>query len=317
MGYHELRVSCILQLLIAIYFSEEGYGSLYIYVCVKQTPDSASVYIDPISSQVDQERFVQVLNPADACAVEAAVRIKEQLGGTIVALTLGSDNAEGALRVALAIGVDSAVRLWNPQAASWGPFTVASVLAEYLRKESTTPDLVVCGDSASDWSSGIVGAAIAEKLDLPQITAVAQLDILKDSNAVKLHVTRKLERGYRELLEAELPLLITVTSDLNEPRYPALPAHIAALRANISVYDALTFLSNIGQEESEETTLLEMHTPRPRARRIAAPDSRHSAFERIGEIITGGATGRQARLVEGSPEQLAQALVQFLQDKGF
>ena len=60
-----------------------------------------------------------------------------------------------------------------------------------------------------------------------------------------------------------------------------------------------------------------MPAPRPRARRIVAPDSRHSAFERIGEIITGGATGRQARLVEGSPEQLARALVQFLQDKGF
>ena len=112
-------------------FSEEGYGSLYIYVCLKQTPDSASVYIDPISGQVDEERFVQVLNPADACAVEAAVRIKEQLGGTIVALTLGPEDAEGALRAALASGVDSAVRLWNPQAASWGPFAVASVLSVF------------------------------------------------------------------------------------------------------------------------------------------------------------------------------------------
>src|SRR5256886_15007711 len=300
-----------------MYFIEEGNRSLYIYVCVKQTPDSASVYIDPISGRVDEERFVQVLNPADACAVEAAVRIKEQLGGTIVALTLGPEDAEGALRAALAIGVDSAVRLWNPQAASWGPFAVASVLAEYLRKESTTPDLVMCGDSASDWSSGIVGAAMAENPDLPQVTAVAQLDISKDSNAVKLHVTRKLERGYRELLEAELPLLITVTSDLNEPRYPALPTHIAALRANISVHDALTFLSNIGQEESEETTLLEMHTPRPRARRIVSPDSRHSAFERIGEIITGGATGRQARLVEGHLSNLPGRWFNFCRIKVF
>jgi putative transposase len=111
--------------------AEEGYGSLYIYVCVKQTPDSASVYIDPISGRVDEERFVQVLNPADACAVEAAVRIKEHLGGTIVALTLGPEDAEGALRAAPAIGVDSAVRLWNPQAASWGPFAVASVLSVF------------------------------------------------------------------------------------------------------------------------------------------------------------------------------------------
>ncbi len=63
--------------------------------------------------------------------------------------------------------------------------------------------------------------------------------------------------------------------------------------------------------------LLEMHIPRPRARRIAAPQSQHSAFERIGEIIAGGATGRQTRLVEGTNEELARVLVQFLRDKGF
>ncbi len=71
---------------------------LHICVCVEQTPDSASVYIDPITGQVDSERFVRVLNPADACAVEAAVRLKEQAGGNIEVLTLGPEDAEGALR---------------------------------------------------------------------------------------------------------------------------------------------------------------------------------------------------------------------------
>ncbi len=253
---------------------------MHICVCVKQTPDSNSVYIDPISGQVDAERFVQILNPADACAVEAAVR-------------------------------------WSPQATEWGPFTVATALAAYIKREVAAPNLILCGETASDWSSGIVGPALAEQLDLPQITGVMQLNALQDEDTVRLQVTRKLERGYRELLEAQPPLLITITPDLNEPRYPSLPAHLAALKARIPVLDPQTLAVKSLQEESEETTLLEMHTPRPRPRRITAPNSRHSAFERIGEIVAGGATGRQTRLVEGSNEELARALVQFLRERGF
>jgi electron transfer flavoprotein beta subunit len=290
---------------------------LHICVCVKQTPDSASVYIDPITEQVDYERFVQVLNPADACAVEAAVRLKEQVGGTVEALTLGPKDAEGALRAALAIGADTALRLWNPQADEWGPFTVAAALGAYLQQETLSPDLILCGDSTSDWSSGVVGPALAQQLDLPQVTSVAQLKLLHERNPVTLQLVRKLERGYRELLEAELPLLITVTGDLNEPRYPSLPAHLAALKARIPVLDPQTLMDDTWLEGSDETTLLEMHTPRPRPRRIPAPDSRHSAYQRIGEIVAGGATGRKTRLVEGSSEELARVLVEFLKEKGF
>src|SRR5215469_7467764 len=206
---------------------------MHICVCVKQTPESASVYIDPVTEQVDVARFVEVLNPADACAVEAAVRLKEQAGGTIRVLTLGPKDAEGALRAALAIGADSALRLWNAQAAAWGPFTAAAALAGYLQHEPSTPDLVLCGDASSDWSSGIVGPALAEQLALPQVTGVAQLELFKEQNPFTIRVTRKLERGYYELLEAELPLLLTVTSELSEPRFPSLPPHRAALEPRV------------------------------------------------------------------------------------
>jgi electron transfer flavoprotein alpha/beta subunit len=313
---------------------------LYICVCVKQTPDSASVYVDPITGQVDYERFVQVLNPADACAVEAAVRLKETLhsrgdpggrpGCTLKVLTLGPKDAEGALRAALAIGADSALRLWNIHAGAWGPFAVAAALAGYLQSEAPSPDLVLCGDSSSDWSSGIVGPALAQQLDLPQVTSVVQLKLLEENEILSgakddtvtslrmiLQLTRKLERGYRELLEAELPLLITVTGDLNEPRYPSLPAHLAALKAEIPVLDPHPLMDDIWLDAADEMTLLEIHTPRPRPRHIAAPDSRHSAYQRIGEIVAGGATGRKTQLVKGSPEELAKVLVEFLRTKGF
>jgi len=327
---------------------------LYICVCVKQTPDSASVYVDPITGDVDYERFVQVLNPADACAVEAAVRLKEALYSRgdsrgrpvciIKALTLGPKDAEGALRAALAIGANSALRLWDSKAEAWGPFTVAAALAGYLRSETPSPDLVLCGDSSSDWSSGIVGPALAEQLDLPQVTNVTQLslreeneilrfaqddtDVVQDENGVvqddtvaplkmTLELTRKLERGYRELLEAELPLLITVTGDLNEPRYPSLPAHVASLKAEIPVLDPQTQMSDTWLNGTDEMTLLEIHAPRPLPRHISAPNSRHSAYQRIGEIVAGGATGRKTQLVQGTPEELAKVLMDFLKDRGF
>ncbi len=289
-----------------------------IYVCVKQTPDSSSVYIDPITGQVDGERFVQILNPADACAVEAAVRLKEQFGGNVTALTLGPQDAEGALRASLALGADSTARLWTSQATEWGPFTVATALAAYIQHETPTADLILCGDASSDWASGIVGPALAQYLDLPQVTRVAQLTTTQEHSPITLQLTRKLERGYRELIEAEPPLLITVTGDLNEPRYPSLPAHLAALKAKIPVLDPLTLMnSSAWQREADETTLVEMHTPRPRPRHVAAPNSKHSPYQRIGEIVSGGTAARKARLVEGTPEELAKTLVEFLQEKGF
>src|SRR5260370_4089525 len=280
---------------------------LHICVCAKQTPDSASVYIDPVTGEVDSERFVQVLNPADACAVEAAVRLKEQVDATVKVLTLGPKDAEGALRAALAIGAGSALRLWNPQASEWGPFPVSAALASYLQHEASVPDLILCGGSTSDWSSGIVGPALAQQLDLPQVTGVAQLNLLQKKEPITLRLMRKLERGYRELLEVELPLLITVTGDLNEPRYPSLPAHLVALQAHIPVLDPLPLMSDEWLDSSDERTLLEIKAPRPRPHRIPGPARRHSPYQRIGEIVAGGATVRQTRLFEGSPAGLARA----------
>jgi electron transfer flavoprotein beta subunit len=289
---------------------------MHIYVCVKQTPDSASVYVDPLTGQVDVERFVQVLNPADACAIEAAVRLKEQVDGTVTVLTLGPSDAEGSLRAALAIGADTAIRLWHDSAEGWGPFTVAKALATYIQSAEASPDLIFCGDTSSDWSSGIVGPALAQHLGMPQVTSLAQVSLAQQEVPTHIRAGRKLERGYREILEIEMPCMLAVTASLNEPRYPSLPAHLAALKAPIEVLDALSLIS-LDEESIDETILLEMHAPRPRPHYVATPNSKESAYRRIGDIVSGGATGRKTRLIEGATEELAAALVEFLRGRGF
>src|SRR5579875_2069777 len=163
-------------------------------VCLKQAPDSSSVYVDPISGEVDTERFVQTLNAADACALEAALRLKEQLGGSVFALTLGPDESEEALRVALAMGADTVERIWHPSAVNWGPMTIAAALAARLRADSALPDLIFCGEQSSDWASGTVGPALAVYLGLPQITGVIGLKAGQEAGRPVLQVTRRLER---------------------------------------------------------------------------------------------------------------------------
>lgn len=287
---------------------------MHIVVCVKQTPDSASVYIDPISGQVDEERFVQILNPADACAVEAAVRLAETFPeSSVTVISLGPRDIEGALRASLAIGATTALRLWHQSASSWGPLSIARALAEAIRNHQPPPDLVLCGDHSSDWASSTVGPALASYLDLPQVTSVSRLAIKNEQNQLTLHLKRTLERGYHEVIEAALPVLLTVTQDLNEARYPSLPAHLAALKATIPVYD----LERGASISTEESTLLEIHVPRPRPHHIATPDSHDNAYRRIGAIIAGGTASRNTRLIEGSAEELAQELVTFLRGKGF
>ncbi|WP_069805055.1 electron transfer flavoprotein subunit beta/FixA family protein [Thermogemmatispora onikobensis] len=290
-----------------------------IAVCLKQAPDCSSVYVDPVSGEVDRERFVQTLNAADACALEAALRLKEQRGGSVFALTLGPDESDEVLRVALAMGADTVERLWHPSAVDWGPLRIAAALAARLRADSSSlPDLIFCGEQSSDWASGTVGPALAAYLGLPQITGVIGLEPQQDpSGQLLLRVTRRLERGYRERLLARLPLLLTVHETLNEPRYPSLPAHLAALQATITVRDPLSLPQFVTDEEAEETTIVEVRMPRPRPHRLSIPDSQLSPFERIGEIVSGGTSRRQTRLVEGQPEELAHELVRFLRERGF
>ena len=241
-----------------------------------------------------------------------------------MALTLGPQDAEGALRAALAIGADQAVRLWNPLADEWGPFTIAAALAAAIRQQFPMPDLVLCGDISSDWSSGTVGPALAELLDLPQITGIAQLSVLQAVSRNE-HRARCGDIASDAQTRTRLPRTACGATAAAADRY--WRPERAALSFAASAYGRAEsqhhcprptkWLDNAYFLETDETTLLEMHVPRPLPRRIIAPDSHHSAFQRIGEFVAGATTGRKTRLVEGSNEELARTLSSSYARRGF
>lgn len=184
-------------------------------VCISQTPDTATkIAVPPGSFSIDPAGVKFILNPYDEYAVEEALRCREKLGGDVVAVTVGGDQAKEALRTALAMGADTAVIVKD--AAKGDSFAVAAELAGVIK--AMAPDMVFCGRQSVDYDGAQVGPMLAELLGLPCITMVTKLTI--DGKAV---VCEKEIEGGKQTIEATLPCLITAQKGLNEPRYPSLP----------------------------------------------------------------------------------------------
>ena len=285
-----------------------------IVVCIKQVPDPASVDVDPVTGAIDEERLIYVVNPADECAVEEAVRIKERVGGgKVVVITLGLPRAEEALRQCLALGADQAVRIWDRGLETLSALASARILAQAIK--SREYDLVLCGARSADWGSEQVGPAIAELLGLPQVCHITELELSPQRRAAT--VQRKLERGERELVECPLPALFTVDPALNEPRYPSLPCYMEALIADIphiDLCDLGMMPTWLGEEGAPK--VLQLSPPRPRPKTIFTPDGKLPAYQRIEATLQGMVSKRKGVLIEGPLEELADKMVQFLVQRG-
>jgi electron transfer flavoprotein beta subunit len=293
--------------------SAEG-NKVKIVVCIRQVPDLGSVDVDPVTGAIDEERLIYVVNPADECAVEEAVRIKERVGGgEVVVITLGPPQAEEALRQCLALGADQAVRIWDRGLETISALATARILARAI--ESREYDLVLCGARSADWGSGQVGPAIAEILGLPQVCHITKLKLSPQQQVAT--VQRKLERGEREVVECPLPALFTVDPALNEPRYPSLPCYMEALTTDVTHID----LRDLGMMptwlgEESAPRVLQLLPPRPRPKTVFTPDGGLPAYQRIEAILQGMVSERKGVLIEGSPEELADKMMQFLVQRG-
>lgn len=193
-----------------------------IAVLVKHVPDTeSSVQIADDGKFISTESIKWVMNPYDELAVEEALQIKEDHGGTVTVFSMGNRQSEKTLRTALAMGADKAVIVDDSTAQGSDALAIAKTLSAAVKKESF--DLIIAGQRAVDEDNYQVGAAVAEYLNLPQISLVTKVEI--SDGKIKSHRTVD---GAVEIVEASLPALITTQRGLNEPRYATLPGIMKA-----------------------------------------------------------------------------------------
>ena len=202
-----------------------------VLVCIKRVPATAGhITLTPDAQDIDTHYLGFTISPHEECAVEEAVRLQEQHGGTTTVLTLGPDAAVDQLRDAMALGIERGILL-EAKDREWDPVATAAAIAEAVEAERAagrTYDLLLFGNESADSAGYQVGVRVAAALDLPCVTGIKALE-LKDG---RLHVRRQTESGW-ETATVELPAVLTVREGLNLPRYPSLPGRLRAKKKEI------------------------------------------------------------------------------------
>ena len=186
-----------------------------IVVLVKQVPDTATERkLNADDRTLDRAASDGVINELDEYAIAEALLLKEKHGGEVTILTMGPDQATDSIRKALSMGADKAVFV-NDEALH-GSDAIQSAYALAQALGTLEFDLVVLGSESTDARTGVIGAALAEYLGLPQLTLAGKVDI--DGSAIKIQ--RQTDYGY-DVVEAQLPAVVSVVEKINEPRYPS------------------------------------------------------------------------------------------------
>lgn len=203
-----------------------------IIICGKVIPaSSVTIELDPATKTMVRQGVPHELDPAAASALEEGLRLTEKHGGQVKLVTMGISDATIGIRNALAMGAVSAIHILDDALAGSDTLGTAKALAAAIKKEPF--DLVICATESSDSYSGIVPGQIARLLGIPPLTFAREVTV-QDK---KVTIKRQSESGY-EVVEAELPALVTVTSGINEPRYPQLKGIMGAKKKEIKKYTA-------------------------------------------------------------------------------
>jgi electron transfer flavoprotein beta subunit len=201
-----------------------------IFVLVKQVPDPEAIVKVKSDTELDIENkyFTSFF---DEIGVEAGLKLKEKFGGKVTVLTVDNRRVD-ALRRGISMGADEAIQIVDPALEGSDQFTIARVLASYLKDKPF--DLILAGRQAMDDDAGIVGPAVAELLGIPHVNAVVGLDVEDPKKEVK--VTREVENG-KEVLSCALPALFTCQKGLSAPRIPQVMNVMKAMKAQIKKVD--------------------------------------------------------------------------------
>ncbi len=201
-----------------------------ICVCVKQIPDPNTTVskLDPATHRLVRTGVSLVLDPGDEGGVEAALLLQEKYGGEVIAVSMGPQTAQEALRRTLAMGADRAILISDPALAGSDSLGTARALAAAIRREQ--PDLVICATESTDGYTGMVPGGIAQLLGMPALTFAREINI-SDATCTIHRVT---PTGY-QVVESALPVVITVASGAYTPRYPSMKGIMASKRKPLDV----------------------------------------------------------------------------------
>ena len=184
-----------------------------ILVFVKQVPDTTEVKLDPKTNTLIRDGVPSIINPDDKAGIEAALQLKEKVGGTVTIISMGPPQADAALREALAMGCDEAILVTDRAFGGADTWATSSTIAAAIKKLDY--DIIITGRQAIDGDTAQVGPQIAEHLGLPQVSYAEEiLDATDDMIVVK----RQFEDRYH-VIEVKTPCLITALAELAQPRY--------------------------------------------------------------------------------------------------
>ena len=202
-----------------------------IIIPIKQVPETNAVKMDETTGTMIRDGVESIVNPLDLYGIELAIQLREQHGGEVTAVTMGPASAVKSLREAISMGCDSAVLVSDRAFAGSDTWVTAYVLAAAIRKLGETA-LIICGERATDGDTGQVGPATAAFLKLPVVSYVSKVAQLSEKRAT---VHRLIEEGY-EVLDVELPAVLTVVKEVAEPRLPTLRGKRRARTEEIPVW---------------------------------------------------------------------------------
>lgn len=184
-----------------------------IVVCIKQVPDTSEVKLDPKTNTLIRDGVPSIINPDDKAGIEAALQLKEKVGGTVTVISMGPPQADAALREALAMGCDEAILVTDRAFGGADTWATSSTIAAALKKIDY--DIIITGRQAIDGDTAQVGPQIAEHLGIPQVSYAEEI---VDAAEGKVVVKRQFEDRYH-VIEVKTPCLITALAELATPRY--------------------------------------------------------------------------------------------------
>jgi len=195
-----------------------------ILVCLKQVPDTeAQIRVASDAKSIVTDDVKWVMNPYDEYGVEEALVLKEKFGGEVTVVGLGPKRVTETIRTALAMGADKGILISDEGLEGSDSLATAKALGAAMK--DLDYDLIFTGQRGVDDDMGVVGAALAEFLSIPQLSLIVNVEVAEDGKSVK--VKRPVE-GQTLVIESSLPALITAQKGLNEPRYASLPGIMKA-----------------------------------------------------------------------------------------